>query len=219
MKDRKPLKPAVEYSSVRQDLDTFDIVLWSGTGQLSRFIQRGTISTWSYVGMVIKMPGDLLMLWESTIDEVCNGVQLTPLSKSVYGTVAVRKMNVTRTPDMFDKLMAIRKDLEDRPFEESWSEFLLAGYDGPFGTNTRDITTLFCAEFVAETLQQVGLLGTDIASNEYTPKDFSSESSSPLALLMGATLDEEIPLMPDLKAQVTKQAVKINSRGLIPGLI
>lgn len=216
MKDHKPLKPAVEYSSVRQDLDTFDIVLWSGTGQLSRFIQRGTFSLWSHVGMVIKMPGDLLMLWESTFDETSNGVQLTPLSKSVYGTVAVRKMNMTRTPDMFDKLMATRKELEGRPFEESWTEFLLAGYDGPFGRNTRDITTLFCAELIAETLQQVGLLGTDIASNEFTPKDFSSESSSPLNLLMGATLADEVPLMPDLTAQSLKRAVKINSRGLFP---
>lgn len=217
MDKSRDLKQPVEYSSVRADLDTFDIALWSGSGQLSNFIKRCTFSTWSHCGLIIKMPGDLLMLWESTIDDTCNGVQLTPLSKSVYGTVAIRKMNIQRTPELFDRLMAVRKELDGRQFEDSWREFLLAGYDGPFGSNTRDLTTLFCSELVSETLQRVGILGNSLPSNEYTPKDFSSEAAKPLDLLLGATLSDEVMLVQSesLSKQSAKGAVKINDRGLM----
>lgn len=215
----------VEYDSVRPNLDTFDLVLWSGNGRLSRFIQYGTRSTWSHVGLVVKMPGDILMLWESTIHSsegnVVDGVQFTPLSLSIMGDMAVRRMTANRTPDMFDKLMAVRAELDGRPFERSWMEFFLAGYDGPFGHNTRDLTTLFCAELVAETLQQVGLLDPAKSSNEFTPRDFSEETRAPLALLQGATLGEETFLKRSaskIKAQAAKE-VLVNSRGMCPEMI
>lgn len=212
--------PKVSYNAVRSDLDTFDICLWSGTGRLSKFIQYGTNSTWSHVGMVIKMPGDILMLWESTIhDETVDtppvdGVQLTPLSKSIVGKLAVRRLDIVRTPEMYEKLWEARKDLDGRPFENSWKEFLLAGYDGPFGNNTRDLSTLFCAELVAETLQRVGILDSTRPSNEFTPKDFSTEASRDLPLLGGSYADE-IMLHPEPKIRrQSAKAVEINARQL-----
>jgi len=212
---KKATKPAKfknsEYSQIREDLDTFDLLLWSGTGRLSKFIQMGTGSTWSHVGMVIRMPGDLLMLWESTLGEDHSGVQLTPLSKSVYGKVAVRRMNVERTADHLERLMEVRKLLDGRPFEKNWLEFFRAGYDGIFGENTRDISTLFCAELVAETLQQVGLLDDSIPSNEFTPKDFSSEAAASLPLLMGASLESEVMLTQteEVKPMKAPRGVKV----------
>lgn len=210
------------YSEIRADLDTFDLLLWSGNSRLSKFIQYGTGSQWSHVGMVIKMPGDLLMLWESTIHDATtdtppvDGVQLTPLSKSITGHMAVRRMECQRTPEMYDRLWEVRKELDGRPFEASWTEFLLAGYDGPFGSQTRDLTTLFCAELIAETLQRVGLLDGSKPSNEFTPRDFSSESTTPLGLLSGAKLHDEIIVNKDearIRAQAEK-SVQLNARGL-----
>lgn len=168
------------------DLDTGDLVLWAGDGNLSRFIQFGTNSTWSHVGLVVKLPGNLLMLWESTIEESFSGVRLTPLKPQLYGHVAVRRLNgVERSPELLNAFLQIRQELDGRPFEQSWLEFIRAGYDGPFGQNTRDISSLFCAELVAETLQQLGILGTEQPSNEFTPRDFSDEAATPLPLLKG----------------------------------
>lgn len=185
------------YSEIRSKLDTFDIVLWSGTGTLSHLIQMGTGSTWSHVGMVIRMPGDLLMLWESTIDTERSGVRLSPLSKSIHGKVAVRLLRGIRTPAMYETLMKVRKFLDGRPFESNWLEFFKAGYDGPFGENTRDLSTLFCAELVAETLQQVGVLNHYTSSNEFTPADFDSRELV-VKLCNGFYYDNSILVFNDL---------------------
>lgn len=220
MKDPgKPMKSVV-YDSIRSSMQTFDILLWSGTGNLSRFIQLGTGSPWSHVAMVIRTEPDLLLLWESTITDDCNGVQLTPLSQNIHGKLAYRKLNLPAgAPLMSGKLQEARELLNGRPFESSWLEFIKAGYDGPFGHNTKDITTLFCAELVAETFIICGLLDENKPSNEYTPKDFSSEGS--LDLWWGATLDEEVLLLPgdkskkQARALLAKQPVIPNARGLV----
>ena len=214
------------YNQIRADLNTFDIVLWSGTGNLSKFIQMGTQSLWSHVGMVLRTEPDLVMLWESTLEEDHSGVQLTPLSKSVYGSVAVRRMNIPGgiTTEMNAGLARARLDFADRKFEASWMEFMKAGWDGPFGKNTKDLTTLFCAELIAETLMMCGLLEDETVSgkpsNEYTPKDFSTEETDPKAvpLLKGATLEDEVMIYRD-QAAVKSLSIKkmsVNTRGMVP---
>jgi hypothetical protein len=49
---------------------------------------------------------------------------------------------------------------------------------------------VYCAELVAETYKQMGLLSLDVPSNRFLPKDFSSRAE--LTLLKGAKLSEEI---------------------------
>lgn len=182
----------VSYNKIRGELDTGDILLWSSTSFFSRLIQTFCNSSWSHVGMVVRFPGDLLMLWESTLDEQVSGVRLTPLSQSLCDTVAVRKMHIERTPLLFESVMKVRKELNGRPFESDLMQMVCASYDGPLGHNETDLTSLFCSELIAETLIRIGILGSLKPSNEYTPKDFSSEASAPLNLLGNVNLDDEI---------------------------
>jgi len=183
---------SVHYSKLRGELDTGDIVLWSSSSFFGRLIQTFCNSTWSHVGMVIRFPGDLLMLWESTLDDQVSGVRLTPLSQSLCDTVAVRKMHIERTPQLFESIMRVRKELNGRPFESDLMQMVCASYDGPFGHNDTDLTSLFCSELIAETLMNIGVLGQGKPSNEYTPKDFSSEASVQLNLQRNISLDKEI---------------------------
>lgn len=193
-----------DYATVRDSLETFDIVLWSDGDKLAHLIQWGTMSKWTHVGMVVRFPGDVLMLWESTFNDTFSGVHMTPLSQAIETSVCIRRLTINRTTAMWDKLMAARKDLDGRPFENNVLEFICAAYDGPFGYNKRNISSLFCSELIAETYQRVGLLDPTVPSNEYIPNDFSAEAKKPLQLLNGAILGEELIVTKAVKAQVSK---------------
>ena len=96
--------------------------------------------------------------------------------------------------DNIEKVMAIYKG---RPFEQKFFEMILAHYDGPFGKNKSDESSLFCSELIAATLQHLGLLKfppEGLPSNEYTPRDFSTESKGEFMDFVGVSLSEEIPI-------------------------
>lgn len=44
------------YSLIRTQLKTGDLVLFSGKGAFSDIIKYGTLSKWSHIGMVLKIP-------------------------------------------------------------------------------------------------------------------------------------------------------------------
>lgn len=198
----------IKYQSIRKELKTGDIVLFSGKGGISTGIKWGTLSKWSHVGMVLKLPEyDFVTVWESTtlsntIDLDKNiprkGVQLVPLSARVSGydgDIAVRKLTGINEAEIdLDALMMLRKEVSGRPYEESKIELIKAAYDGPLGRNSEDLSSLFCSELVAEAYQRLGLLSEQKPSNEYTPADFSEKKG--LSLMKGS-LGHEI-LIKDL---------------------
>lgn len=182
------------YSSIRGDLKTGDIVLFSGKGAFSSVIKYGTMSRWSHVGMVLNIPEyDFLTIWESTtlndIDDLATGmprkgVQLVPLSDRVQkysGDIAIRHLQGdTLAETSLKSLMKLRKELKGKRYERSKGEMFKAVYDGPFGTNSEDLSSLFCSELVAEAYQSLNLLSDKVPSNEYTPADFSEKKMTKL---------------------------------------
>lgn len=198
-----------KYESLRKDLKTGDIVLFSGGSGISNGIKWATFSDWSHVGMVLVLEEyDFVCLWESTTTggikdlksgKVRKGVQLVPLSGRVRqydGKIAVRRlMGVSFSSDDVSALMRLRKKLARRPYEKNKLELLGAAYDSFGGANSEDLSSLFCSELVAEAYQSLGLVKSgkkDKASNEYTPADFSEDDES-LPWLRGS-LGPEITL-------------------------
>jgi hypothetical protein len=186
-----------KYEAVRGELDTGDIVLFSGTGFVSRMIQMFSGSEFSHVGMVVNIKEyDMLLLFESTtlskvkhIDthQSTQGVQLVPLSERVkcYGRdkVVFRKLEgVTRSPDMVQDFKIFRKEVKGRPYEQSKIELAKSAFD-LFPDQDEDLSSLFCSELIAEMYQRWGLfIGAKehpnfIPSNEYTPADFQKDMS------------------------------------------
>ena len=175
------------YSDKRDQLDTGDILLYSGTGPFSKLIKFGTMSKWSHVGMVVKSHelGVVLVYQSTTIDkvkdyidgELKNGVQINLLSDSLKhykGDVAVRRLqDYERTPEVLKALNVLRDEFKNRPYEEDKMELIRAAYDGCFGENAPDVSTLFCSELVAECLKVMGGGDCTIPSNEFTPEDFA----------------------------------------------
>lgn len=198
------------YRDIRPKLNTGDIVLFSGKGGISDGIKWFTGSDWSHVGMVFNIPQmNIVLLWESTtlsnlkdvLDKKAKrGVQLVPLKERVdtyKGAIAVRQLQVNRTPRMMEALLAFRGEVRDRPYEQSKLELIQSAYDGWLGENREDLSSLFCSELVAESYQRMGLLADQPPSAEYTPRDFASKSKHPLTLRLGARLGAEIKIRPD----------------------
>ena len=150
---------------------------------------------------------DMLLLWESTtlsnVEDVIakravRGVQLVPFSERVKtydGKVAIRRLSKAITLAMQKRLVAFRRKVSGRPYERNYIELIKAAYDGPFGENKENLSSLFCSELVAEAYQQMGLLNDPPKgwpANEYTPRDLSTEARQPLRLLKGYSLEKEL---------------------------
>ncbi len=197
-----------KYSEIRDELKTGDIVLFSGKGGISAGIKWGTLSRWSHVGMILSLDEyDFVTIWESTTlsnisdldyQKPRKGVQLVPLSSRVNkykGDIAIRQLgDVEFNSDNVKDLMQLRREVTGREYEKDTLELIKAAYDGPFGHNEEDLSSLFCSELVAEAYQRLGLLDEEKPSNEYTPADFSDKRG--LELLEG-NLGPEIMVKED----------------------
>jgi hypothetical protein len=106
--------------------------------------------------------------------------------------ISVRQLSKALNNDMLLALNNFRHEVSGRPYEKDKIELLKAAYDGIFGDNKEDLSSLFCSELVAEVYQKMGLLTEKLPSNEYIPKDFSTEKS--LSLELGYSLQKEIAI-------------------------
>lgn len=121
--------------------------------------------------------------------KVREGVELLPLSRKIfsgwYDRVAIRRLTgigKEKRDQMYDDLLAFRKEIQGRPYEEDRIELILSSIDVQdkymsFLRNTEeDLSSLFCSELVAAAYQRMGLIDTKKLSNTYTPDDFCSEN-------------------------------------------
>lgn len=201
----------MKYQDLRDQLKTGDILLFSGKSGISEGIKFFTLSKWSHVGMVYKFESPLdpkgsVFCWESTTlsnvkdadtGKLTRGVQRVELSERLERCfaqgyeISVRPLSKALTDEMIQALNLFRHDVSGLPYEKNKIELLIAAYDGIFGeSKEEDLSSLFCSELVAEAYQKMGLLTEEIPSNEFVPKDFSSERV--LKLQLDYTLHNEI---------------------------
>lgn len=179
-----------QYLKHRDIMSTGDIILFSGKGLFSSLIKWRTNSPWSHVGMVIRLDEyDFVGLWESTtLSDLTDldtgvprkGVQVVPLSLRIAnydGEIAFRKLNQYDylEEELNEIVMRLRQEFKGKQYETSENELLKAVYDGPFGKNKQDLSSLFCSELVAEAYRELGFLPSHVSSNEYTPADFAQD--------------------------------------------
>ncbi|MDH4320991.1 MAG: hypothetical protein OEV73_05765 [Desulfobulbaceae bacterium] len=192
----------MKYDALRSELKTGDVLLFSGKSGISEGIKFFTLSKWSHVGMVYKFESDLdpkgsIFCWESTsignvadveAGKLTKGVQRVELSERLERCfaddyeISVRPLTKPLTNDMILALNNFRHEVSGRPYEKNKIELIKSAYDSIFGENKEDLSSLFCSELIAEAFQRMGLLPESTPSNEYTPKDFSSEKRMHLEL-------------------------------------
>ena len=174
------------YSEIRPQIRTGDIVLFSGTGDLSQWIKRLCRSRWSHVGRCLTAgEDDIVLLWESTtlsnlIDLDTNkrkgGTQVVALSdriNSYDGEIAIRHLHPHITPEQNARLFELRRAFIGRDYQKSLIELLRSVFDGIAGKNKSNLNDLFCSELVAAGDIAMGLLDEALdPPNEYTPANY-----------------------------------------------
>lgn len=199
------------YSTIRDKLKTGDVLLFSGKSRISEGIKFFTRSKWSHVGMVYVVKdnggGTSVFCWESTTlsdlkdaetGRRTKGVQRVELSERLERCFAddyqitVRQLTKPLSDTMLHALDAFRHEVSGRPYEKNLIQLLKSAYDGVLGDNKEDLSSLFCSELLAEAFERMGLLPEAVASNEYTPKDFSEEKS--MQLLLDYGFEKEFPI-------------------------
>lgn len=188
----------VSYHKLRKQLRTGDLVLFAGTTLSSRIVQIFTLSRWSHVGVIVRLPeyGDQPLLWELTRDNkladihhgvLGDGVQLVSLDeklKSYQGEVAIRRLSTGIAElQRLSQLRELLQCWQAKPYRNILRKNLCAWWWGDHATAIARQGG-FCSEFVAEIYKSWQLLPHDRPSRHYLPHDFAPES--PLKLLQGA---------------------------------
>lgn len=185
------------------DLQIHGIALFSGTDPFSMGIKIATESHYSHAGIMlydVKGDPDDESSWycfESTggAGEVLKGilphVRLTPWAdvvKNYSGGVASRFLNVPEEeqPDATIVTNFIREN-NQKSYETDLFELLASLSDG---NDKPDMETVFCSELAAALMQKLGMIDSEISSNNYLPSEFSVDKEN-LPFINGYFLQEE----------------------------
>ena len=114
-----------------------------------------------------------------------------------YSDVAVRKLASSMTASERDRMIAFMEEQDPKDYEKKLFELVDAAVDGCgcFGQNSKDMSSVFCSELVAEALQELGRLDRSLPSNEYTPSDFEYGSGAPELNRVFAGQEQRLGLM------------------------
>ena len=110
------------------------------------------------------------------------------------GQVSIRRLEPRDVTIDYDALASVRELLHYRPYERDILELIRAAHDSGWRENVDDLSSLFCSELVAKTYEVLGLIHNTKPSNEYTPKDFSTETGADIRFVENVQLGVEIPL-------------------------
>ena len=174
----------VPYAEIRETLMTGDIVLFHGLDWESDIIQILEFNQWTHVAMVVRAPEiEYPMIWESTplqfiedktLRKKKAGARLVSLDerlavaveKKLYGRFAVRHLELVRTEEMIETLKDfISGKVHLLPFPSDW-KLMLELFRGRLLMEEKSRTNdVYCAELVAETYKQMGLLSHEVPSN------------------------------------------------------
>ncbi len=176
------------------ELETGDLILFSGRTLAARLVQGLTGSYWSHVGLVVRRPGREPLLWEATraskladihFGIAFDGVQLVSLAAklaSYPGETAVRRLlDAGSGRSRYRSVQPLVRQWHARPYCNFAVKKLLAWWHGLEAARRHQGG--FCSELVAEVYQHLQLLPPGKPAIDYVPRDFAPEA--PLALLRG----------------------------------
>lgn len=175
-------------------------------------------SYWYHIGMIVErqhipqqipiQSEDDKFIWEARL---ATNVILSPLTARVNGgaqIIAVRQIIPGLGPVQIQKIQENLIAFQNAKFEKNIWEFINAYIDVSFiPENEPDLSTVFCAEMIAETFKRAGLLTTNKPSSEFIPDDFAELTqarskdgfwtyNTPITLSGSFSLSKEIVIKP-----------------------
>ncbi|SRR5579883_1823 len=222
--------PPVNYSAIRNSLQTGDIFTFTGTSALDYMIQLMEGQPYNHVGMVIRQ-GANLYFWDAPgggnqfpdpykNNQPHSGCRVAPLDQllSYYMQKEVslyyRQMQPALNQQQLDALQIFVNLVDGFPFpggELNWPDQfgLGAGIAGSYFIGKKFSATIagsyFCAHLIADTYMHMGLLPTaPLPPNGYSPADFDGSGSE--LPLIGVALTPVVPVNFDLATQAAPAA-------------
>lgn len=208
----------VPFDELAPTMQTGDVILMHGVFPESKVIEFIEGSVWTHSGLVVRA-ADIglsgpnipeLLFWEAN--------SLTNLPDVILGTsktgpmlVDLRERIITNVANYYDMEFALKHIALDRS-QVNWSslkDYIPQAHTATFPSDLEmlwmwfqgrelhirtSLSQIFCAELVALTYQQWGLLDESLIPNGFSPKDFSDAGKPPF--LKGATLGPEIRIAP-----------------------
>lgn len=179
------------YEQHRPQMKTGDVIAFSGNTGFSDLIKWATGSTFSHVGIVLKLElkggfGDSVMIVESTTEtshqdasdtELIKGVQMSWLSKRTLmydGAVWWVPLHHPLPPEGRTRAEAWLRETHNQRVPYDTIQVMGAGLDlfDRLGLhNEEDISRLFCSELVTKALKEAGVVPDDLSASEQTPAD------------------------------------------------
>ena len=175
------------------ELETGDIILFSGNYFLSYIVEYFTKSIYSHVGVVLKNPnlGDakfkgIYLLesgFETTPDpenhRIKKGVQIINLEdkiKNYRGRIYVRKLHCTRDKKFYEKIIEIHSTVHNIPYDLNPIDWIRGYFKINIG-NTQKENTYWCSALVSFVYVELGFLNKNIPWTLISPKELSSSSN------------------------------------------
>jgi hypothetical protein len=191
------------------NLDTGDILLFSGNSIFGRLLEFFGRSKYSHVGIVLKNPKflndsleDGLYILESSYNNTPDsedhmyklGVQIHKLEEVLdeynKGRVYVRKLKCVRDETFYNKLNDIHKEIHNKPYDINISDWIMAKYNldkeinpNPLYKTTKDF---WCSALVCFIFKELGFIKEEINWTLIAPNEFSSTEGRYI------TFDQEI---------------------------
>lgn len=185
-------------------LKTGDVILFADNKSIGNKLTRlFTHSEWTHVGLVVNSPGLYEnhgpMLFESnreypdqlkdisTTTIIKGGVRLVDLDSRIRTShsdeIAFCQLdmgdNEWDNGQIEIEVQKVIAEMSMRPYEQKHLQLMFSAIDlTPFTHNKPDLSSVFCSELVAHTLQQLKVLSKIESSNEFTPANFASKKLS-----------------------------------------
>jgi len=185
------------------NLQTGDLILFTGNTFISRFIQYFQHNKFSHVGIVIKNPKfldpsleDGLYLLESGFEPITNkyGVQLNLLDDVLKlcakSTVYARSIICKRDDEFYQKLRDVYFQIKDIPYDTNIFDWIAATFKLDYNLSDythyymciplpyRKTDHFWCSSMTAYVFCKLGIIDEKINWTIISPSEFSGDSTS-----------------------------------------
>jgi hypothetical protein len=202
---------SVPWSDLVGEMQTGDLILFSGVSSESEWIKLFTGGQFSHSTMIyLPDPTQPPQLWQEAPEAIApdphtqtshTGAQLgdaltatTNIYLNFGDSPYYVKLNWDRPSNLASTVLNVVNAYEGRPFG-TVLEMALNYALGHLYNQGTDQSEIYCAELVALTFQAIGILDTSHPPNWYSPNSFGTSEMNPITWLEGVTVSEPVQIL------------------------
>ncbi len=205
-----PVIPAQPWSALVDEMQTGDLIMFSGVSSESEWIELFTFGQFSHSTMIYRPdPSQPPLMWqeapEAIVPDPHTGTSHTgaQLGDAEQATIEINtafkdvpyyvKLNWERPSTLNETILNVINQYEQTPFGSVLQMALNYALGHLYNQATQQ-DSIYCAELVALTFQAIGVLDTSHPPNWYSPNSFGPSPVDPIPWLNGASVDVPVEI-------------------------